>query len=134
MNSGETAEEIEKAAPHAWFLNYTYPMSILTGYLQRYTSVKTVGLCHSVQICSERLLKSLDMEDYLSGRSERIAGINPMAWLLDIHDRNGNDLYPLIRERARKKQTKERHKDMVRLANLERFGYYCTESSEHNAE
>lgn len=130
----ETAEEIEKAAPHAWFLNYTNPMSILTGYLQRYTSVKTVGLCHSVQICSERLLKSLEMEDYLSGRSERIAGINHMAWLLDIHDRNGNDLYPLIRERARKKQTKERHKDMVRFAYLERFGYYCTESSEHNAE
>ena len=128
------AREMEEVAPRAWFLNYTNPMSILTGYLQRYSAVKTIGLCHSVQICSDRLFKALQMEEYLEGRVENIAGINHMAWLLDIRDAHGNDLYPLIKERALAKQAEQKHKDMVRFEYIRRFGYYCTESSEHNAE
>ncbi|WP_319756808.1 alpha-glucosidase/alpha-galactosidase [uncultured Sphaerochaeta sp.] len=129
----EVAQEMEAVAPHAWFLNYTNPMSILSGYLQRYTQVETVGLCHSVQICSERLLNNLEMEQYLDGRVELIAGINHMGWLLRLEDHKGNDLYPEIRKRIEKKQT-IRHNDMVRYEYVRRFGYYCTESSEHNAE
>ena len=67
------------------------------------TPIKTVGLCHSVQVCSEGLLKSLNMEDKLEGRRELIAGINHMGWLLKLEDRFGNDLYPEIRRRAREK-------------------------------
>ena len=47
------AEDMEEVCPDALFLNYTNPMAMLTGYMQRYTGVKTVGLCHSVQVCSE---------------------------------------------------------------------------------
>jgi alpha-galactosidase len=130
----DVAREIEELAPEAWFLNYTNPMSILTGYMQRYTAVKTVGLCHSVQICTERLLKALDLEECIEGRRERIAGINHMGWLLEIRDREGLDLYPEIRRRAEEKQLREKHNDMVRYEYLKRLGYYCTESSEHNAE
>ena len=32
--------------------------------------------------------------------SAKIAGINHMAWLLEITDRDGNDLYPEIKRRA----------------------------------
>ena len=129
------ARDMEEVCPDALFLNYSNPMAILTGYMQRYTKIKTVGLCHSVQVCSETLLKELDMEDKLEGRTELIAGINHMAWLLDIHDRNGADLYPEIRKRAEAKNTSgEKHNDMVRLEYIRHLGYYCTESSEHNAE
>ena len=128
------ARDMEEVCPDALFLNYTNPMSILTGYMQRYTNIKTVGLCHSVQVCSEHLLKSLGMEDKLEGRSDLIAGINHMAWLLKINDKDGNDLYPEIRIRAEKKNNTERHYDMVRFEYIKRLGYYCTESSEHNAE
>lgn len=128
------AKDMEEVCPNAWFLNYTNPMAILTGYMQRYTSVKTVGLCHSVQVCSEKLLKELGMEDRLKGRTELIAGINHMAWLLKIHDKNGNDLYPEIREKALQKSLTEKHDDMVRFEYINHLGYYCTESSEHNAE
>jgi len=128
------ARDMEEVCPDALFLNYTNPMSILTGYMQRYTNIKTVGLCHSVQVCSEHLLKSLGMEDKLEGRSDLIAGINHMAWLLKINDKDGNDLYPEIRIRAERKNNSEKHYDMVRFEYIKRFGYYCTESSEHNAE
>ena len=130
----EFAQDMEEVCPNALFLNYTNPMAILTGYMQRYTKIQTVGLCHSVQVCSESLLKGLGMEDKLDGRKELIAGINHMAWLLDIRDREGNDLYPEIKLRAERKNSTEKHNDMVRFDYIKHLGYYCTESSEHNAE
>ena len=128
------ARDMEAVCPKALLMNYTNPMAMLTGYMNRYTDVRTLGLCHSVQVCGERLLKSLGMEDQLEGRRELIAGINHMAWLLDIRDRDGVDLYPEIRKRAAEKNAGEVHNDMVRFDYIRNFGYYCTESSEHNAE
>jgi alpha-galactosidase len=128
------ARAMEKVCPDAWLLNYTNPMSMLTGFMQRYTGVKTVGLCHSVQGCSYWLFKGLGMEDKLDGRRELIAGINHMGWLLDIRDKNNIDLYPEIRRRAKEKNAREKHEDMVRFDYIDKLGYYCTESSEHNAE
>lgn len=128
------AKDIEEVCPDAWLLNYTNPMAMLTGYMLRYTKVKTVGLCHSVQVCSEGLLSSLDMGDKLEGRHEKIAGINHMAWLLEIKDKDGCDLYPEIKKRAKEKNVSEKHWDMVRYDYIDKLGYYCTESSEHNAE
>ena len=128
------ARDMEEVCPDAWLLNYTNPMAILTGYMQRYTGVKTVGLCHSVQVCVPDLLKWLDMEEYKDKVKTTIAGINHMAWLLDIHDMDGNDLYPEIKRRAARKNASEKHNDMVRFEYMRRLGYYCTESSEHNAE
>ena len=128
------ADDMEEVCPDAWFLNYTNPMAILSGYMQRYTKIKTIGLCHSVQSCSRDLLNRLGMEDKLEGRKELIAGINHMGWLLEIEDKDGNDLYPEIRKRAVEMNDREKHSDMVRFEYIRNFGYYCTESSEHNAE
>ena len=128
------ARDMEEVAPDALLLNYTNPMGILTGYMNRYTGVNTIGLCHSVQVCSETLLRALGMEDKLAGRRELIAGINHMGWLLKIQDREGNDLYPEIRRRALTMNDVKKHNDMVRYEYIRRLGYYCTESSEHNAE
>ena len=128
------ADDMAKVCPDALFLNYTNPMSILSGFMQRYTPIATVGLCHSVQVCSETLLKQLGMEEFLAGRQEKIAGINHMGWLLELKDQNGNDLYPEIKKRVPEKLADPECKDKVRLDYIRHFGYYCTESSEHNAE
>lgn len=79
-------------------------------------------------------MKALGMEDKLDDRRELIAGINHMGWLLELRDKDGNDLYPEIRERAAKKNAEEKHNDMVRYEYIKTLGYYCTESSEHNSE
>ena len=128
------ARDMEEVCPNAWLLNYSNPMAMLAGYMQTHTGVKTVGLCHSVQVCSQRLLEKLGMEEFLPGRREKIAGINHMAWLLEITDSKGNDLYPEIRRRAKAMNAAETHQDMARFDYIEKLGYYCTESSEHNAE
>ena len=130
------ARDMEEVCPGAYFLNYTNPMAMLSGYMQRYTGVKTVGLCHSVQVCSRHLLRHLEIEAKEPLR-EKIAGINHMAWLLELEDADGNDLYPEIRRRAiaeLEKIPNSECKDLVRYEYIRRLGYYCTESSEHNAE
>ena len=127
------ARDMEEVCPDAWFLNYTNPMAILTGYMLRYTKVKTIGLCHSVQVCTKELFEGFGMDHGMIG-SERIAGINHMAWLLDVKDKEGNDLYPIIKEKAKAMNASEKHGNMVRFDYIDKLGYYCTESSEHNAE
>ena len=130
------ARDMEEVCPDAYFLNYTNPMAILSGYMQRFTGIKTVGLCHSVQVCSRHLLKKLEIEAK-EPLYEKIAGINHMAWLLELRDADGVDLYPEIRRRAiaeLEKMPESECDDLVRFEYIRRLGYYCTESSEHNAE
>lgn len=124
------AKDMEEVCPDALFLNYTNPMAALTGTMLRFSGIKSVGLCHSVQVCTDHLLRDLDMPT--DNVQWKIAGINHMAWLLEVNQ-NGKDLYPEIKKRAMEKQ-KTKHDDMVRYEVMQRFGYYITESSEHNAE
>lgn len=124
------ARDIREVCPDALFLNYTNPMAVLTNVMITHGGVNTVGLCHSVQTCVPDLFKSLGMDD--SGVQTTIAGINHMAWLLEVK-KDGVDLYPEIKRRAAEKQ-KTKHQDMVRFELMLKFGYYVTESSEHNAE
>lgn len=127
------ARDMQEVCPDAWFLNYTNPMAMLTGAMLRYTSVKTVGLCHSVQSCVPGLLRSLDIGVKPEETQWKIAGINHQAWLLEI-TQNGRDLYPVLKEKALKKQKQGKHWDMVRYEMMLNFGYYITESSEHASE
>ncbi|MDD2707514.1 MAG: alpha-glucosidase/alpha-galactosidase [Verrucomicrobiae bacterium] len=133
------ARDMETVCPNAWFLNYTNPMSMLTGAMLRGSKVKTVGLCHSVQVCASGLLQLLGMDTQVKKLQWKVAGINHMGWLLKITD-GGKDLYPEIKRRAAKlnaaarKAGGKKHHDMVRIEMMLKFGYYITESSEHNAE
>lgn len=120
---------IEKVAPNALMLNYSNPMAMLTGAILRATSVRTVGLCHSVQICAPHLCAELDLPT--DDLQWRVAGINHQGWLLEVK-RHGEDLYPEIKRRAELPEFKAR--DAVRFELMKWFGYYVTESSEHCAE
>ena len=131
------ADDMERWCPNALLLNYTNPMSMLAGYMQRFTNIQTVGLCHSVQSCVPDLLRELEMEDYIDKCRWEIAGINHQAWLLKVEDLKGNDLYPAIKAKAEAFFDPANHdkaQDMVRLELMRQFGYYVTESSEHSSE
>ena len=154
------ARDIEQVCPAAWFLNYSNPMAMITGALLHGSRVRTVGLCHSVQGCAHSLLWELGLDAKVKNLKWHIAGINHMAWLLEVKD-GRRDLYPEIKRRAAAAIKSAGHKgfeelwqrglkrgkgyfwgdyrnaaerDLVRLDMLLRFGYYVTESSEHNAE
>jgi alpha-galactosidase len=131
--------DMESVCPHAWFLNYVNPLSMITGGQLRGSSIRGVGLCHSVQVCASRLLGKVGMLDKVKDLQWKVAGINHQGWLLEVTD-GGKDLYPEIKRRAARmnregrKDPAKRHGDMVRFEILLNFGYYVTESSEHSAE
>lgn len=154
------ARDMEAVCPDAWFLNYTNPMCAITGAVLEGSSIRSVGLCHSVQGCVPGLLRMAGMVEYMDSVKWNIAGINHQAWLLDI-SADGKDLYPEIKKRI-KAALKRIHKegpantlerikrqnpqhpwrqpewriahDMVRLTLMDYFNHYLTESSEHSAE
>lgn len=125
----DIARDMQEVCPDAWFFNYSNPMAMLSGAMQRYTDIRTVGLCHSVQTCAGELLKLAGEDE--EGIDYKIAGINHMAWLLELK-RHGSDIYPSVKERVL--AITEPHDDMVRVELMRRFGCFVTESSEHNAE
>lgn len=85
------AKDMEEVCPDALFMNYTNPMAVLTGVMNRFTNINSIGLCHSVQVCTKELFEALGMDR--TGVKEKIAGINHMAWLLEV-SKDGVDLYP----------------------------------------
>ncbi len=123
----EIAHAMEQACPDAWFINFTNPMVRICDAVNRYSRIKTVGLCHQIYVgygmVGVALAKDLDIEvpDGLEGMHAdilqhplqhlviqqtvplvniRAAGTNHFSWIISIHDkRTGEDLYPLLRKR-----------------------------------
>jgi alpha-galactosidase len=125
----DMCRDMEDLCPDVWFLNYTNPMAINCRAISRASSIRTVGLCHSVQGTAYELSLDLGIPyreiDYLA------AGINHMAFYLRF-SRNGEDLYPRLMELARSGAVPESNR--VRYEVLKHLGYFVTESSEHFAE
>ena len=122
--------DVERLCPGAIVLNYTNPMAMLCGYLQRQTKVNVTGLCHSVQGTAATLAR------WIGAPMEEItyicAGINHQAFYLE-YDWNGKDAYPLLREAVTTRQ-EVYDEEPVRNEMFLHLGYYPTESSGHNSE
>jgi alpha-galactosidase len=123
-------QDVEKLAPRALVMNYTNPMSltVLTGI--RATGLPIVGLCHSIQNTSRQLAGYLGQ--CADGFQWRAAGINHLAWFVELKDSEGRDLYPVLRKKA--KDPAVRVLDPVRFELMEHLGAFMTESSGHVSE
>ena len=53
------AREMEQLCPNAWMLNLTNPMTTICRGVTRATTIKTIGLCHEVDIFRHRHLAPL---------------------------------------------------------------------------
>ena len=127
------AHDMEAVCPDALFINYSNPMAMLMMGVLRGSSIRSVGLCHSVQGCAAGLLSHFGMQ--AEKLEWKVAGINHQGWLLEVTD-NGRDLYPEIKQ-AYREAARAGHLpkwDLVRLELMMRLGYYVTESSEHTSE
>jgi alpha-galactosidase len=125
----DVLRDAERLCPHAWVLNYTNPMSILTLAALAGTTMQTVGLCHSVQGTSRQLAGYLDVPYH--ELDWRCAGINHNAWFTELRY-HGEDMYPRLRARARVPEIYEQ--DPVRFEMMLHFGAFVTESSGHFSE
>jgi len=143
----DICRDMEELCPDALLLNYVNPMSMLCWAISRSSTIKTIGLCHSVQHTAHQLAEDLGID--ADTVEYRCAGINHMAFYLDFQQRQGRDLvdlYPRIAERAEvfpmpTRGDVERSdggfdglSDAVRYEMFKRLGYFVTESSEHFSE
>ena len=121
----DVCRDLEELSPDALLLNYVNPMAMLCWAVAEASSIRTVGLCHSVQHTAAELAADLGLP---AGEVDhRVAGINHVAFFLEL-TRAGEDLYPALR-----RVTPPEH-NRVRYELLEHFGFFVTESSEHFAE
>jgi alpha-galactosidase len=125
----ELIQELEELAPEALLLNYVNPMAANCLAIARTGWERFVGLCHSVQGDSAMLALWLGIpyEELVY----RCAGINHQAFFLELRH-HGEDLYPRLRELAKKPEIRGR--EPVRVELMEHFGYFVTESSGHTSE
>jgi alpha-galactosidase len=129
--------DMEDLCPDALLLNYTNPMSMICWAVNDHTSVRNVGLCHSVQGSASELARYLGAP--LDEVHYWVAGINHMAWFLELEWR-GEDAYLLLRERFEDPAVysgPDAHwagPDIVRVEVFKAFGYFPTESSQHMSE
>jgi alpha-galactosidase len=121
----DVCRDIEDCCPDALLLQYVNPMAMLCWAVAGASSVRTVGLCHSVQHTAAELAHDLGVP--ADEIDHHVAGINHMAFFLRL-ERGGEDLYPALREVAPPDGNR------VRYELLKHFGYFVTESSEHFAE
>lgn len=121
--------DIEKYCPNAVFLNYTNPMAMLCGAMQKHANVEVTGLCHSVQGTVKMLAEWLEIpqEEIVY----KCMGVNHQAFYT-VLKHNGKDLYPLLRKKL--KDEEFYNKEIVRNEMFLKLGYYVTESSGHNSE
>lgn len=122
------AREMERRCPDAWLLNYTNPVPRIATALDRFTSIRAVGVCHQLDFgyfmvgcllgdvlgidapaeCRFRWTdESVTRQHELALATKRrvrivAAGLNHFTWMLSVRRReDGSDLYPLLRERVR---------------------------------
>ncbi|HML20344.1 MAG TPA: alpha-glucosidase/alpha-galactosidase [Aggregatilinea sp.] len=125
----DMCRDMEDLCPDVTFLNYVNPMAMNTWAINRATSIKTVGLCHSVQGTAQQLADDIGVP--VEEINYVCAGINHMAFYLTF-ERNGEDLYPALHRVIGEGRVPDWNR--VRYEMLERLGYFVTESSEHFSE
>ena len=123
------ARDMAEVCPDAWLLNYTNPLAIVVRAVAEASSIKVIGLCHSVFWTIDTLAGYLGVpRDEIDAES---AGLNHHAFLLRLEHR-GRDLYPDLRRFIEAGRTPD--DNLVRSDLFRRLGFYLTESSEHHAE
>ena len=122
-------KDAERLCPNAIMLNYANPMAMNCRAMQRESSMRVSGLCHSVQGTAHMLAR------WIGAPTEEItyvcAGINHLSWFVK-YEWNHKDAYPLIRK-AMERRSVYNH-EHVRNEMFLALGYYVTESSGHNSE
>ncbi len=125
----DICKDMEEVCPNAYFLQYVNPMAMNCWAISRASTIKTIGLCHSVQHTAEQI--SHDIRVPIEEINYVVGGINHMAFYLKF-ERNGEDLYPLIHKVVEEGRVPDWNR--VRYDMFKRLGYFVTESSEHFSE
>lgn len=79
------AREVETRAPHAWIINFTNPVGIVTQAVQTETRARIIGICDTPTELFEEIAHALELPtascyfDYL--------GLNHLGWVREVYFR-----------------------------------------------
>lgn len=124
------ARDIEELAPNAWVINFTNPEARICMALERYTSLKFVGLCHQIYESYNTIhnVLGIDKRDI----DVKAYGTNHLTWISDIRNKaTGKCIYDEFKEKLR-----EMPADFEPMSRklFEIFGMYPTAGDHHLAE
>lgn len=125
----EICRDMEALCPDALLLHYANPTTMVPWALNIASSIKSIGMCHSVQHTAMTLARYLGVPYQETGHW--VAGVNHQAWFLRF-EWQGKDAYPLLLEKMAEPEIYQQ--DRVRWEMMRYFGYFLTESSYHNSE
>lgn len=93
----EIAHEMERVCPHAYIINYTNAEGAQCLAIQKYSSIKSFGLCHGTPDTAAALA-----EKVFGVSPERFhyeaAGVNHLTWFTKLMI-DGEDVYPRLQAR-----------------------------------
>lgn len=93
----DICKDIEELSPNAWLLNFTNPAGMVTEAINRYTNVKTIGLCNA----------PIGLQKWLSEKYETPAnhiytefvGLNHLHWVTRVEVAGEDKLQELLDKR-----------------------------------
>ena len=126
----EIAHEMEKVCPEAYIINYTNPEGAQCLAIQKYSKIKSFGLCHGTPDTAADLARKV-----FGVESQKLvyeaAGVNHLTWFTALSI-DGQDVYPQLRERLR--ETGYAKKEQVSFDLYRIFGLYPAPGDRHVQE
>lgn len=91
----DICHDIERLCPDALVLNFTNPVPRISMAIDRYTHVKSIGLCHGIGGQLNNLAHVMSVDP--ANLDAKAAGLNHFTWILDLRLKDsGEDAYPQL--------------------------------------
>ena len=122
----DLARKMERICPNAWLFNFSNPMQLIMYGIQKYTKIKSLGLCHGVTNTVERLAAVIGMKE--PELFYTIGGVNHFEIITKM-TKNGRDILPDITQALEKQQKKHGNTGEIITTELYRLfnGFPCNE-------
>ncbi len=141
----QIAREMEALCPNAWMLNLTNPMTTICRGVTRATSIRTIGLCHEVDIFRRRHLAPL-FDVPQEAITLNVAGINHLPIILEftVDGKHGipllqdwlekHDVFEFVDQHASGVEDVFEDRLCVKLALFQKLGVLFGSGDRHIAE
>jgi alpha-galactosidase len=126
----EIAREMEKRCPEAWVINYANPEGAVCLALQKYTKIKSFGLCHGTPDTAHWLANNV-FKVSPERLKYRAAGINHLTWFIELSI-DGKDVYPELMNKLRESGMDKAEPISAELFHT--FGLYPAPGDRHVGE
>jgi len=120
------ARIMEKVCPNAWLLNFSNPMQTIIYAIQKYTSIKVLGLCHGVKHSVKKLAEKIGSKE--SEMFYTIGGVNHFETITRM-SKNGKNVLDKIADTLEKEQKEQGGTGEIITTELYRLfgGFPCNE-------